>query len=208
MIQSYRKKVVTEPHSMAADRDGTAPSGASASRRKITAVTRETRRVLHAALIETEIHLDALLVQSDIADDAFSIELIHAVRERLKQMSDRLDDVKRAPQKRRPDETHERTGYPRFEVRGDTFVRIGWSKQANGEYERQVPRDICEQALTAIKRSGASPRIGASVDQVVAHLERNGARNSIKASLAHAALAMLEEAGKIARSADQGYHLP
>ena len=51
------------------------------------------------------------------------------------------------------------TTYPRFERRGDSLVKIGWSKREKAEYEHRAPLGAVALVADKVRKKGADGRI-------------------------------------------------
>jgi len=51
------------------------------------------------------------------------------------------------------------TNYPRFERRGDSLVKIGWSKREKAEYEHKAPLRAVAMVADEVMKKGAEGRI-------------------------------------------------
>ncbi len=93
--------------------------------------------------------------------------------------------------------------YPKFEVRNNTLVRIGWSKKQKQQYEHKVPRDAFDRtvkALAQLAETGGGPF---TAETIIKHTSNsNGAVPSYQA---YVVIGLLRDRGYIEQVGRDGY---
>lgn len=109
--------------------------------------------------------------------------------------------LKNAPKRKAPGTT-----YPRFERRGDSLVKIGWSKREKAEYEHKAP--LASVALVAgkVRKKGADGRIF----QISGLLpcESTDGETIVPDYQVYLVVAWWRELGLLEQHGRQGYSLP
>lgn len=112
----------------------------------------------HAALAKCESELRALLAHAASAGEYDAvIKLTSWARTVAGLIGGALPSVtegSKAASKRKVG-----TAYPRFERRGESLVKIGWSKREKAEYEHKAPMGAVALVADKVQKKGADGRI-------------------------------------------------
>jgi hypothetical protein len=95
-----------------------------------------------------------------------------------------------------------RRGYPRFFVRGEDLVKVGWSKSNDGEYEHRSPRATVLSLAHSLEAVAGKEF---SVDEILPQTGRDGAE--IPVYQVYLCLAWLRDIGVVKRHGRQGYSI-
>lgn len=133
------------------------------------------RQTIIDILSRAEVALLEIVGQAAAAQDYGGIDLAKDVAEQVKGIGTRLavakgSDVGEAVQtepttgpvksRARFPGTRTKSGYPRFEIKDSTLIKLGWSKKENAEYTQRISReafDIVVEALGEVGRRTTGP---------------------------------------------------
>lgn len=93
--------------------------------------------------------------------------------------------------------------YPRFGRRGDSLIKIGWSKREKKEYQHKAPRRAVEVLVNAVAKAGTNGNIFQSND--ILPLTDPGDGSEIPAYQAYLSLAWLRDMMLVDQHGRQGY---
>jgi hypothetical protein len=98
------------------------------------------------------------------------------------------------------------TAYPRFERRGDSLVKIGWSKREKTEYEHKAPMGAVALVADKVRKKGADGRIF----QISGLLpcESTDGETIVPDYQVYLVVAWWRELGLLEQHGRQGYSLP
>lgn len=97
--------------------------------------------------------------------------------------------------------------YPRFQVKKDALIRIGWSKKERREYTHKAPKAVYDQTVRAmgdLARSAAGPFMA---EQIIEHLNQIGPE-SIPSYQVYVVIGLLRETSCIKQRGREGYDVP
>lgn len=95
--------------------------------------------------------------------------------------------------------------YPRFGRRGESLVKVGWSKREKKEYEHKAPKRVVDLLASALVRTGANRRIFQASD--ILRLADPDDGNEIPAYQVYLALAWLRSLGLVDQHGRKGYSI-
>lgn len=98
-----------------------------------------------------------------------------------------------------------RMEYPRFGRRGDSLVKVGWSKSEKKEYEHKALKRAVDVLISTLIRAGANGRIFKADD--ILPLADTGDDTEIPAYQVYLILAWLRNLGLIDQHGRQGYSI-
>lgn len=144
---------------------------------------------------------------------AVSIQDLHA---RIKDPSKTMITVKTHSKPRntilarKPKRTSQktiRTNYPKYEVRNDSLIKIGWSKKQRREYSHKVTSNVFDltiETMNTLAKNGAGPftaeQIIDKVNDIVVEV--------IPAYQVYVVIAMLRKENCIKQLGREGYNIP
>lgn len=95
--------------------------------------------------------------------------------------------------------------YPRFGRRGESLVKIGWSKREKTEYEHKAPKRAVDLLVNALVRTGTNGRIFQAND--ILPLADPDEGSEIPAYQVYLTLAWLRSLGLVDQHGRQGYSI-
>jgi hypothetical protein len=95
--------------------------------------------------------------------------------------------------------------YPRFFRKGDTLVRIAWSKRQRSEYQHKAPHSVVLVTADAVIKAGKDGRIFSTEDFLPVH-ETDG--SEVPSYQVYLVIALLKLVGLIDQHGRQGYSVP
>lgn len=96
--------------------------------------------------------------------------------------------------------------YPKFEVKKDVLVRIGWSKKQKREYSHKVPRKIFDStvdAMESLAKNSAGPFMA---EEIIENINKEG--TDIPSYQIYVVIGMLKKMGCIKQVGREGYQIP
>lgn len=114
----------------------------------------------------------------------------------------------RAGKKKRRDALKEngKSGYPRYEVRNGSLVRIGWSKKEKSEYQHKAPREIFERTVAAMEKIAQSGSGPFTAEQVIE--QTSDTSGAIPGYQAYVVIGLLRDQGCVEQVGREGYMIP
>jgi len=98
------------------------------------------------------------------------------------------------------------SGYPHFVRRGNSLVKIGWSKREKRPYQHRIARKSVDAVVAAVMRAGASGKVF-TVDNVLPVTDPSDGA-PVSDYLVYVGLAWLKQVGLIDQHGRQGYSIP
>jgi hypothetical protein len=98
------------------------------------------------------------------------------------------------------------SGYPHFVRRGNSLVKIGWSKREQRPYQHRIARKSLDAVVAAVKRAGAGGKVF-TVDNVLPVTDPSDGA-PVSDYLVYVGLAWLKQVGLIDQHGRQGYSIP
>jgi len=102
---------------------------------------------------------------------------------------------------------HVRGKYPKFEIKNDTLVRIGWSKKERREYTHKVTKRVFYEAVEVMGRlakGGAGPF---TAEQIIEHINSMESE-TIPSYQVYVVLGLLRQTNCIKQVGREGYDIP
>jgi len=100
-----------------------------------------------------------------------------------------------------------RKGYPKFQVKGQTLVRIGWSKKQHAEYTHKTPKSVFEvtiRAMAGLAQSGAGPFAAEQLIEKIDIMESE----AIPSYQVYSVIGLLRVTKCIKQIGREGYNIP
>jgi len=97
--------------------------------------------------------------------------------------------------------------YPKFNVKNDTLIRIGWSKKQKREYTHKAPKFVFEgtvKAMAALAQNGAGPFTAEEIIEQVNHMESE----MIPSYQVYVVIGFLRARKCIVQVGREGYNIP
>jgi hypothetical protein len=98
------------------------------------------------------------------------------------------------------------SGYPHFVRRGNSLIKIGWSKREKRPYQHRIARKALDAVVTAVERAGAGGKVF-TVDDILPVTDP-GDGAPVSDYLVYVGLAWLRQVGLIDQHGRQGYSIP
>lgn len=113
------------------------------------------------------------------------------------------------PQRRKKSSSRKcgKSGYPKFDVKNGTLIRIGWSKKQHREYMHKVPRLVFDQtvkAMVALAQSGVGPFMAEQIIEQLSHF----VSETIPSYQVYVVIGMLRKTSCIKQVGREGYDIP
>ena len=99
------------------------------------------------------------------------------------------------------------SGYPKFTVRDDTLVRIGWSKKEKREYQHKVPKSLFDLTIKTMGDLAKSRNGPFMAEEIVEHINENNSE-SVPGYQVYVVIGFLREKGCIKQEGREGYRIP
>lgn len=169
-------------------------------------------------LAKCESDLREVIVEAAQEGDYRSVDIaktaavnVHNVKARVKNPAAKLEtkpinDMSRHKRKK-VSRKSSRLRYPKFEVKNETLIRIGWSKKERSEYTHKTPRaafDRTVKAMAALAQSGAGPFMAEQIIEQLSQLESE----AIPSYQVYVVIGMLRKRGHIKQVGREGYNIP
>ncbi|MCK4795529.1 MAG: hypothetical protein KAV87_67990 [Desulfobacteraceae bacterium] len=128
-------------------------------------------------LNKTESDIQKVIIEAAQAGDYRSVDMARAAAVNIKnirtQISNPASKAEIRPaksvariEKKASTKKRKKSDYPKFKVKNETLIRIGWSRKQRREYTHKAPRFVFEQtvkAMTALSQSGAGPFLAENI---------------------------------------------
>ncbi|MHC4112350.1 MAG: hypothetical protein ACYSUY_14855 [Planctomycetota bacterium] len=173
---------------------------------------------IEAVLTKAENELQEIIVEAAKAGDyrgvdagrAAAVEICNlkarilkpSSKSDLKSESNVSRDKKKVATKR-----HSRGKYPKFEVKNDTLVRIGWSKKERREYTHKVPKRVFYETVEVMSRlaqGGTGPFLAENIIEQV----NNAKSETIPSYQIYVVIGFLRKLNCIKQIGREGYDIP
>ena len=99
------------------------------------------------------------------------------------------------------------SGYPKFTVRDDTLVRIGWSKKEKREYQHKVPKSLFDLTIKTMGDLAKSRNGPFLAEEIIEQMNENSAE-SVPGYQVYVVIGFLREQGSIKQEGREGYKIP
>jgi hypothetical protein len=96
--------------------------------------------------------------------------------------------------------------YPRFEVRNNNLIRIGWSKKDKSEYQHKTPREIFDRTVEAMQKlaqSGPGPFMAEKIFE-----NTNSEEGPVPSYQAYVVIGLLRDRQCVEQLGREGYMIP
>jgi len=176
------------------------------------------REKIEAILKKAENELQEIIVEAAKAGDyrgvdtgrAAAVEICNlkarilkpSSKSELKTESDMSRSKKKVATKR-----HVRGKYPKFEVKNNTLIRIGWSKKEKREYTHKVSKQVFYQTVEEMGRlaqGGAGPFMAEKIIEQV----NNSESETIPSYQVYVVIGLLRKLNCIKQIGREGYDIP
>ncbi|MBA7670803.1 hypothetical protein ES703_78950 [subsurface metagenome] len=97
--------------------------------------------------------------------------------------------------------------YPKFAVKNDTLIRIGWSKKEHCEYTHKTPRtafDGTVKVMAALAQNGAGPFTAEQIIEQVNNMESE----AVPSYQVYVVIGLLRKSNCIKQVGREGYDIP
>lgn len=99
-----------------------------------------------------------------------------------------------------------RGDYPRYEVRNNNLVRVGWSKKDKAEYQHRTPRTIFDRtvkAMNKVAQSGPGPFMAEKIIE-----KSNDKEGPVPSYQAYVVIGLLRDRKCVEQVGREGYVIP
>ncbi len=99
------------------------------------------------------------------------------------------------------------TGYPKYGVKKDALVRVGWSKKQRKEYTHKTPKDVFDKivkVMSDLAKGSSGPFMAEEIIERVNH----EASEIVPSYQVYVVIGFLREKGCIEQVGREGYHVP
>lgn len=173
-------------------------------------------------LEKAESELRAVIAESAHTGDYRNVDMGRAaavgVREVLERVSQGKGSVK-AKHKREEVEKEgrrrklakrkkrKRSGYPKFEIRNGSLIKVGWSKKQGTEYSHKVPMTVFDETVKAMSALSASEAGPFPAEAVIERVNRTQ-DEIVPAYQVYVTIAFLREKNCVGQVGREGYTIP
>lgn len=173
-------------------------------------------------LVKTERDLQQLIAKAAEAGDYRGVDIarlaavkINDIERQTTESTVALSDDKEKTSKSAKGSTRKRKvtarkgkkgAYPKFEVKKNVLVRIGWSKKQKREYSHKVPLAVFNQTVKtmgSLEKSSAGPFMA---EEIIENINKAG--TDIPSYQIYVAIGMLKKMGCIKQVGREGYQIP
>ena len=169
-------------------------------------------------LTKTESDIQEVIIKAAHAGDYRSVDIARAAAVNIKnirtQISNPASKAEIRPaksgtriEKKALTKKRKKSDYPKFKVKNETLIRIGWSRKQRREYTHKAQRFVFEQtvkAMTALSQSGAGPFLAENI------LEQANSNESeaIPSYQIYVVIGLLKQTNCIKQVGRDGYIIP
>jgi hypothetical protein len=100
-----------------------------------------------------------------------------------------------------------KSGYPKFDVKNDTLIRMGWSRKERSKYTHKTPRVVFDrtvEAMAALARSEGGPFMAEQIIEQVNHMESE----TVPSYQVYVVIGLLRKRECIKQVGREGYDIP
>ena len=169
-------------------------------------------------LTKTESDIQKVIIEAEQASDYRSVDMARNAAVNIKNLRAQISDTTgKVESKSVKDEKRikrkvasrkaTRTGYPKFQIKKDTLIRIGWSKKQRREYSHKTPKlvfDTTIKAMAMLARSGTGPF---AAEQLIEQINSTESE-TIPSYQVYAVIGMLRQTKCIKQIGRDGYDIP
>lgn len=182
-----------------------------------------TKEKIKSILINTEESVRKVIVKSAENGDYRGVDTARMIAVKIYELKMQLEESSASPiitkeavtkirkaqrvKKKSKRRKGGKSGYPKFEVRNGTLIRIGWSKKQKGEYTHKVPKvvfDVTVKAMARLAKSGAGPFMAEEIIDRVNELSAD----AVPSYQVYVVVGLLRKVGCIKQVGREGYGIP
>lgn len=169
-------------------------------------------------LNKTESDIQEVIIEAAQGGDYRSVDMARAAAVNIKNLRTQISnpaskaEIRPAKsgtriEKKASTKKRKKSDYPKFKVKNETLIRIGWSRKQRREYTHKAPRFVFEQtvkAMTALSQSGAGPFLAENI------LEQANSNESeaIPSYQIYVVIGLLKQTNCIKQVGRDGYIIP
>jgi len=169
-------------------------------------------------LTKTESEIQKVIIEAAQASDYRSVDMARNAAVNIKNLRAQISDTTRKVESKSVKAEKRvkrkvvsrkaaRTGYPKFQIKKDTLIRIGWSKKQRREYTHKTTRFVFEitiKAMAKLAKSGAGPFTSEQLIDQINSVESE----TIPSYQVYAVIGILRQANCIKQIGRNGYDIP
>ena len=177
---------------------------------------KQTKKI-ESILTKTEADLRQVIAEAAQAGDYRTVDVgrtaavgVHNLKTQISKTSGKVSEKHKTSTVRTKSKTASRKSvkrkYPKFAVKNDTLIRIGWSKKEHREYTHKTPRaafDGTVKVMAALAQNGAGPFTAEEIIEQVNHMESE----TIPSYQVYVVIGMLRKRGCIKQIGREGYNI-
>lgn len=177
----------------------------------------QTEKIIEI-LNKTESDIQEVIIESAQAGDYRSVDMARATAVNIKNLRTQISnpaskaEIRPAKsgtriEKKASTKKRKKSDYPKFKVKNETLIRIGWSRKQRREYTHKAPRLVFEQtvkAMTALSQSGAGPFLA---ENIIEQANSNES-DAIPSYQIYVVIGLLKQTNCIKQIGRDGYYIP
>ena len=182
-----------------------------------------SKEKIRSILVSTEESVRKVIVKAAENGDYRGVDIARAIAVKIHELQVQLEEssasltvakekvtkIGKSPRRTKKSKRRkgQKSGYPKFEVRNGTLIRIGWSKKQKREYTHKVPRivfDVTVKAMERLAKSGAGPFMAEEIIERVNELSSE----AIPSYQVYVVIGLLRMCGCIKQVGREGYGIP
>ena len=179
---------------------------------------KDQNKKIEAILTKTETDLRQVIAEAAQAGDYRTVDMgrtvavsIHNLKTQISKTSGKVSEKHRTSAVRTKSKTGSRKSvkrkYPKFAVKNDTLIRIGWSKKEHREYTHKTPRTVFDgtvKVMATLAQNGAGPFTAEEIIEQVNHMESE----TIPSYQVYVVIGFLRARKCIVQVGREGYDIP
>lgn len=171
-------------------------------------------------LIKAELELQEVIAESARDGDYRSVDIARIAAANIRELSAHISEptlkkknnksvqkIEAKVKTRNRKKTSAKKRYPKFELRNDSLVKIGWSKKQRREYTHKVPATVFDHSVKAMAdmaTGGAGPFMAENIIEKI-----NDQQSDIIPSYqVYIVIGLLKQTNCIKQMGREGYHIP
>lgn len=177
----------------------------------------QTEKIIEI-LNKTESEIQEVIIEAAQAGDYRSVDMARATAVNIKNLRTQISnpsskaEIRPAKsgtriEKKVSTKKRKKSDYPKFKVKNETLIRIGWSKTQRREYTHKAQRFVFEktvQAMVALSQSGAGPF---TAEQIIEHIDSIESE-AIPSYKIYVVIGLLKQTNCIKQVGRDGYIIP
>lgn len=177
----------------------------------------QTEKIIEI-LNKTESDLQDVIVEAAKKGDYRSVDIARATAVNIQNIRMQITNPARKAEirpaksgtrfeKKASTKKRKKSDYPKFKVKNETLIRIGWSRKQKREYTHKAPRFVFEQtvkAMTALSQSGAGPFLA---ENIIEQANSNDSE-AIPSYQIYVVIGLLKQTNCIKQVGRDGYDIP